>query len=340
MAKISLKVEDFEKNGNGDGELSVSVREKRSEKTRRKKNLTFISLFRNILKFAHDEKSQSGLPEPYKFFHIALTLAVLTALGTLFYEHLDKMVLLPILILAVTVFVPLALLAFFSEVDTTNIVTISEIFIMAALGGVSLVFCKWLESSYIYKISGTYISYLGAFYLGALEQLIELLVIMLFARKFRKNGLLTCMFVGACVCAGFAFFEGISVAFKSIFLQTGVADGEITAIFTDSDSLTASLQGLMAEAPVNIILRGVLVISFGAVLGGMIYILNRQQAESFTARTSILLFILTIIANAFWNMPFINGYFEFMLKILMLVVMGLCVVKMINVGLAEREYTL
>lgn len=334
MDRKSLRIEEIEKNKEED--IAFSVHEIEVVEPPKKKTATVLTLIRDAI-LNKDVSAENGekLPRPRVFFPVGALMIAIFVGACCIYKVFDEVLLLPVLLLMLSGFIPLVMCLFYAELDVSRVIGFFDICMLVLIGGCSCIIAKFVENNYIYKVNA--ISYIGALLLGAFEQIILLLGIMLLSRKYRKNGIFSMMAAGCCFAAGFAFFESLDVGFRSMFINTNITGNEVNAILTDSDSLIKSFNNLLDVSLFSVVLRSITVCCYGSILGSMIFNINSSySADKFSGRTSLILFFITIVLNSLWNMPFINDFFDNILKIIIVGISLIICMSIINIGLSKN----
>ena len=312
---------------------------------RRETNLVFRNMLTDAfsrknaglrLKEERTETKGKTLPSPYLYLRMLLFLVVVFIVSWSAFYFFDGYELYPLLVAMWALAVPLVILMFFYEMDTSRSVSVFTILIYFLAVIVFAEAVEMISYRFVYGENG--LSAFGAMAIGLMESALMFLLCMGFVYRLKVRDMMTGMLIGAAVGAGFAIMSNINICFRNVFVSTQYLSGEKVLLF--NETLVDSFNNLLNKTWPEICVQALIYVLIGAVFSGNFTkcLMHGKEKTPW--------FILITIAVVFWGflslwiMPFISmlTLFTYILKVLMTLVVIIAAEKTIKDGLAENVY--
>ena len=210
---------------------------------------------------------------------------------------------------------PLSLLVFFWEMNAPRNISIYETSKMFFIGGTaSLVFTLLLYS--VIPFYDT--SYSGAIFIGVIEEIGKLAVVIYFIKKINPKFILNGLLIGATIGAGFSAFESAGYVFRY-----GLSYGE-----------NEMLSIIFLRAWISL---GTHVVWTAIAGGALVYVMagERFKSDHLLDAKFLKLFAVAILLHAIWDMPLYALQHFYFLYIVLIGSAWIFIYSLMNAGLQQ-----
>ncbi len=222
-------------------------------------------------------------PKPWAFFR-ALSLSLLVYIGfVMAWREFENPYLLPGLMLAGSVAVPLSILVFFFEMNVLRNISLYQLIRLVVGGGLLAI----VISLFGFRWTGLD-NWLGAMSAGIVEESGKLAALILMARNPRYRWTLNGLLLGAAIGTGFAVFETAGYAFANGLLENGTG-GMMNIILT---------RGVLSVLGGHALFTGMVGAALWRVRAG-----RPVTREMLLDRRFLRVFGLAVVLHMVWNSP-------------------------------------
>ena len=276
-------------------------------------------------------------PSPYMYLRVLfMFVALLTVVLSIFYLF-NGYEMFPLIITLLVAFVPVVLLIFFFEMDTSGRLSIYNMLLMFFSScGVMLVI-KFVSYRFIYEMGGEAISYYGAMAIGLMESFAMFILCSSFIGKLKIKDMVTGLLVGAVVGAGFSGINNLFVCFRASFVENQYTPMVEALVY--NEVMLESFASILKIAPEELVMHAISYVLLGAVLGGcFVNAFNKSFKDRVTVYVLLVITFMCWAFSSLWVVPFTSVLFVYIIKIVMTATTIIVTVKTVRTGLMQNTY--
>lgn len=323
----SLRYKDFIDGSSDDG-ITVKINEENKEKINaRKTRLNFKAMWYDAFLRGRSERRQRVVidkklsrPAPYMYLRISITMVLFFIVAAFAFYMFNGFELYPVLVVVMALFLPVTLVVFFHEIDTSGRLSIYNVALLFLSSCAVHLAIQFLANRFIFELFDE-VTLFGSFAMGLMEAFLMFVLCSIFVFKYKKCNGLTGIQVGAIVGSGFAVASNCSVVFESSFIVTEYLPGIDTILY--NATLFESFNSVLSQFLVECLGHSGTFILVGASFGGFFSIASNYDWKNKSINATFGILVFTFLCSFIvWYSPFgsVSEIFKVFSKVLSVLV--------------------